>query len=306
MNEPGTIEDLELHFAATTPFSRAKHGFKWVNERETVIAGFPLDITSTYRPGCRFGPREIREASHNLEPASIRLNTTVEGAAYTDLGDLEIFSLDMVTALKLIRTVTIPIREHGNTLIALGGEHSITASLVPREKDVGIIVLDAHLDLRDNYMGSTHSHACINRRLIEFCGDNNILILGWRACCREEINFLKEHRINNIPSSWFKNSKAREKAFSSLSNFMDSHDGIYLSVDMDVFDPAYAPGVANPEPGGLTPLVVLDILANMKGQNLVGADIVEVSPAHDHGQAAMLAARIAMEILNLKQGIPLF
>ena len=182
----------------------------------------------------------------------------------------------------------------------MGGEHSITyATFTSFPKDTAYVVFDAHYDLRDEFADSKLSHASYLRRIVEEQGSENILHVGARAFVKEELEFLKEHNIKTISDKEVREGKGPEL----LSNFLSSYASVYTSYDLDVLDPAFAPGVGNPEAVGITSRELFDMINSLKNSKVTGVDIVELNPYHDNGATASLAAKIMSTLIaqNLSQ-----
>ncbi|MFX0102648.1 MAG: agmatinase [Candidatus Hodarchaeota archaeon] len=301
MHEIETFNDLEFCFEQSSCLSLAKPGFKWIKPGEPLIMGIPLDLSSTFRPGTRFAPGAIRNASVNLEPRSMRLNTSIEGSVFSDIGDLLINSINLDLELEKIASIARVVNEDGFFPVYLGGEHSITPVVLPEIQDLGVLVLDGHFDLRDSYQEHRRSHATACRRIYEQVGSENLFIIGARGQCNEEKEFIEKHGVKHVLAKDILREH-RADQYKIVKEFILSHDKVYLSIDMDVFDPGYAPAVGCPEPEGLSPTIMLDIISLIQGAQLAGCDLVELCPGHDNGQTAMLAARLVFEILNLKVG----
>jgi len=266
--------------------------------RYTVL-GVPYDFTSTYRPGSRFGPEAIRQASINLEAYCPRASFDVETLEIEDVGDLNVVT-DARETTERTRRVVKEIIDEGKFPIILGGEHTITYGSARAFEDVAIVSFDAHLDLRDEYLGSKFSHAATMRRLSEGFGPDKILVVGARAVCAEELAFAKENNIQFI-TPWDISRTGFKPSVNKLKQWVSRAKSIYITVDMDVLDPAYAPGVGNPVPEGLSPTQLLDTLREICGRTLVGFDVVEVSPAYDAGITALQASNIIYNVLAFKE-----
>jgi len=259
-----------------------------------VVTGVPLDSTSTYRPGTRLAPDGVREAACNLELYSLLTGRSLEGIGLTDLGNIVIPQGDLDTSLRNIEVVARGvISEYGDSLkIFIGGEHLVTLPLVLSLRDHvdTIVIFDAHLDMRSEYLGSRLNHATFARRLAE--KGFRILHIGSRALSAEEIEYIKNTdavKVINV-------EEARERPD------IEGLGSTYISVDMDVFDPSYAPGVSNPEPLGLTPWEMLGLLREvvLKSSRIVGLDIVELNPMVDSsGVTSLLASKIILEAIGL-------
>ncbi len=270
-------------------------GFQAPREKTPyIVLGAPLDATATYRPGTRFGPQAIREASRNIEFYSFRSGVDMDDVGFHDLGDACIPE-NVKEALLTIEVTTKTSWRPGDVLIMLGGEHTVSRAAIEALRPDKVVVFDAHLDLRDEYLGSKDNHACTVRRLVESLGSENILLVGVRACCREEVEYAKQSGVKYITSYDVERMGVRETV-KVIENFLREASRTYISIDLDVLDPAYAPGVGNPEPEGLTTMQLIDILAGITKENLVGVDVVELCPPYDNGSTAVAAAKIIVEV----------
>lgn len=260
------------------------------------VFGVPFDATSSYRPGSRFGPNAIREAFLNIEVYSHRLDVDLEKLSIDDLGNLHHTANSKEMASHAHR-VTREIVSKGFTPAILGGEHSITyATFTALPRDTAFLVFDAHLDLRDEYDGFKLGHATFLRRLIEKRKGASMIHVGARAASAEEWRLLGDIGLATISSETV---HTVSKPHRLLDDFLKELQKVYVSIDIDVLDPAYAPGVGNPEPGGLTTRQLLDFLYALKGKKLVGFDIMEVCPPYDNGSTAAAAAKFLAELTSL-------
>lgn len=265
-----------------------------------TVLGVPFDSTSTYRSGSRWAPSKIREAASNIEMYSFRSEVDFEEVMFNDIGDLAVVYGDVKTTLYRLSKVVKSLASKGRIPVVIGGEHTVTYGCIWgfEDLDLKVLVLDAHFDLREEYMGLKFSHASVVRRLAELVGVNNLVLVGVRAGCREEIEYAKREGLTFIPA----HSIGLELDFEDVVKIVKrktSNKKLYVSVDLDVFDPAYAPGVGNPEPEGLTPRTVLDLLHEVVNSNLVGFDVVEVTPPYDtSGITSVLAAKLIVEIAS--------
>lgn len=263
-----------------------------------TIVGVPFDSTVTFRPGARFGPSKVREAASNIEMYSFRSNIDFEKVMFHDLGDLAVVHGDVKTTLYRLSKVVENLSNNGRIPVIIGGEHTVTYGCIRglQNLDVTVIVLDAHFDLREDYMGLRFSHASTVRRLIELIGAGNVILIGVRAGCRDEVEYAKKGGLTFIPA----HAIGSELEISDIARIVRRKvEGrkVYISVDLDVLDPAYAPGVGNPEPEGLSPRELLDILYELTTPNLVGFDVVELTPPYDlNGITSVLAAKVIVEI----------
>lgn len=256
-----------------------------------AIFGVPYDGTASFRPGARFGPNAIRQASHNFETYHMDLGVDLEGARYTDLGNVEEFG-SSEAMVKGVARYAAGLASKSLFPLALGGEHSLTAPCVQALDRPAFVVLDAHLDFRDIYLEDPNSHACVTRRVADQLGADHAVVLGVRSASKEEKEAADRLGLRTVPAS-----QIREEGIEAALSVVDAlPDRVYLSLDMDVIDPAYAPAVGNPEPFGLTPLDVKRVIQAL-AERMVGFDLTEVSPPWDHGETAAVAARMVREVL---------
>ena len=229
------------------------------------MVGVPFDVTSTYRTGARFGPNAIRQASLNIETYSFRAGVDVEDLRLHDLGDLHV-STDARETLERIELVVKDILEAGKTPVAIGGEHTITLGVVKglgvEASKTAIVSFDAHLDLRDEFMGLKLSHTTFMRRINEGFKPVRIVEVGTRAVCKEELAYAKKAGIEFFTAKQIR-SEGSAQIVKRLKEKLAEYEKVYLSVDMDVLDPACVPAVQNPEPEGLELHMLLDILCSM-------------------------------------------
>jgi len=277
------------------------------------VLGVPYDGTTSWRSGAREAPQAIRVAAANIEFYSLRLDVDVEEVPIADVGDLAV-SFDVKETLRRVSTVVYELLQMLNKqlLVVLGGEHTITLGvfegLMKAGLDPCLLVFDAHLDCRDEYMGSRLTHATFARRLVEAYGYDRTFHLGTRAVCREEIEFARHKNIRYLTSFETRFLGLREVARRVLTWLKQSPcKTLYVSVDMDVYDPAYAPGVSTPEPDGLEPWMMLELLDHIVLHSLkplVAVDVVEVSPPYDTSEiTSVLAARTIVELIAAHQAV---
>ncbi len=286
----------ELFVSQQNVFSGFQKPFE---EADYVILGVPFDVTSTYRTGARFGPEAIRQASLNIETYSFRTGLDVEDLRLHDLGDLHV-STDTKKTLERLQSVIIDILEAGKTPITIGGEHTITLGVMKglgsKASKTAIVSFDAHLDLRNEYSGLKLSHTTFMRRTCEETNPAKIIEVGTRAVCKEELAFARKAKIEFLTAQQME-KLGKEEVASQLEEKLDEYHSLYLSVDMDVLDPAYAPAVQNPEPDGIGMSTLLDILCRICDRRTVGFDVLEVAPHYDNGVSAIAAAKIIFEML---------
>jgi len=272
-----------------TPFEKARY----------VIVGVPFDATSTFRTGARFAPNAIREASMNIETYSFRAKIDIEDLAIHDLGDLHA-TADTKETLRRIQLVVKDLIEADKTPIILGGEHTITLGcfhgLGKQTQETAVVSFDAHLDLRDEYMGLKVSHTTFMRRLNEQAKPAKIVEIGTRAVCKQEMEYAEKENIKSYTTQQIR-KHGTETIMEEIQEILGEYNAVYLTVDMDVLDPAYAPAVQNPEPDGLDMQTLLEILSKICEKSIVALDLVEVTPHYDSGITSMEAAKILFEAL---------
>lgn len=258
-----------------------------------VILGVPLDISGTHRHGTDRAPEAIRQESYNFETFLYDLGIDLADVAIHDMGDLAIndnMHLEVFDAVaRILASGKIP--------IMMGGEHSITPYAIEAFSDVSVLVFDAHLDYRDEYEGDENNHACAIRRIDEKISPEKVLPVGIRSICKEEYEDARTHGLEYITAD-----QVRRMGTKELIKFIDElmPGNIYVSIDMDGIDPSFAPGVGTPEPFGLKPMIVRDVIRHL-ADRIVGLDIVEVNPAFDNGNTASLAAKLIRDFIGAKE-----
>jgi len=260
----------------------------------TIIVGVPLDFTTSYRPGARFGPQKIRETSYGLEEYSPYLDKDLAQASFFDAGDLDIVYGDVQKSHESIEEAAKEIFQKDCKPLFIGGDHSITFPIVKQAydkygEDLILVHFDAHADLRDDYMGFTHSHASVIKRCCKLIGSMKVFQFGIRSGTREEFDWAKIN-TNFYPFEVFSSLKL------ALPKLKDKK--IYLTIDIDVLDPAFACGTGTPEPGGCSSSEFLQAIHLMQELTVVGMDVVEVSPVYDQSdRTPIIAAKIIREAL---------
>ena len=279
------------------------HGFLAAGEdyrrSSVVIFGAPLDATTSYRPGTYLGPRRIREASTGIEEYSWDLDHDLRETTFTDIGDAVLPLGNLIASLGVIREITGRIVADGHTPFMLGGEHLATLPVVEavaaKHQGLAVLHFDAHADLRDSYFGERLSHATVIRRVAEILAPRSIAQFGIRSGAKEELGFAKANTL-----------LFRDGLVASVRAALREFRGrpIYVTFDIDAFDPAHAPGTGTPEPGGFAPREVFESLYAMRESHrrgevrVVGLDLVEVAPALDPSErTAVLAAKLIREAI---------
>ena len=260
-----------------------------------TIFGVPFDSTHSYKPGCRFGPDSIRDAFNNIEIFQPEFGVDLEVEAISDLGNTR-HTVVAAEMLQMVKNVTSELKKQDKQIIILGGEHLITlGSFTCFPKDTGYVVFDAHYDLRDQYADIKLSHAAYLRRIVEERGSENIVHVGARAFVKEELAFLKEHNIATVSDKEIRNGNGPKL----LKDITSTFDRVYLSVDLDVLDPAFAPGVGNPEAVGISSRELYDLITTLQNKKIIAADVVELNPTYDNGSTASMAAKMIATIIAM-------
>jgi len=262
-----------------------------------ILFGIPFDSTHSYRPGTRFGPDAIRESFNNIEIFMPQFSVDLEEANIEDLGNTK-HTVVPKEMLEMVSKITSELIKKEKQLIILGGEHLITLGTYPSfPKETGYIVFDAHYDLRDEYADIKLSHAAYLRRIIEKQGSDKIIHVGARAYVKEELAFKEENKINTITDWDIRHGNAAKLIQDAASVF----DKLYVSIDLDVLDPAFAPGVGNPEAVGITSRELYEMICSLERPKIIAADIVELCPTFDNGSTAAIAARLMSAIMAMNQ-----
>lgn len=267
-----------------------------------IIFGIPFEHTSSFRHGADKAPQMIRQASWNFETYDINTGFDLSTISFHDYGDLPVQKLQPALMNQQVTSFTKKIISDNKFPIALGGDHSITPGIVHAlPKECRVIVFDAHLDYRQEYNNDSYNHACVNRRIADILPPSNIHIIGVRSADKQEyLDALKDGI--HITTNHDIRTKGLQPIITSLAKQCANYP-LYISLDIDVLDPAYAPATSTPEPFGLTPFEVLTTLEQLS-KSLIGFDTVEVCPGYDHGQTALLAARFLRYIIQFHSRKP--
>jgi agmatinase len=262
-------------------------------DSKIVIFGAPFDGTTSYRPGARFAPSRMRgESEYAIETYSPYQNKDLMDYSIFDGGDLGIPYGNTERVLKVIEDYVERLIKDDKISLMIGGEHLVTLGAVraygKHYDDLHIVHFDAHPDLRDEYLGEKLSHATVMRRCWEIVGDDRIFQYGIRSGDREELQWGKEHvKTSMFDFAGIESLKKRIK-----------DKPVYLTIDLDVLDPSEFPGTGTPEAGGVSFRELLEALSHLKGLNIVGLDMVELSPPNDPtGISTALACKLLRELL---------
>jgi agmatinase len=274
-------------------FADAESNYK---DADFVIFGIPYDKTSSFRSGAYKGPSQIRVASWNFETFNIRTGLDFKDTSVHDYGDLNVKDLSTLKMVEKVKYFTKKILLDGKIPIAIGGDHSITPGIIYAfPKDIAVLSLDAHLDFRRKYENEIYNHACVTRRISDHIKIENIGVIGVRSAEKEEYEDAKNLGLFLVNSFEIK-EKGLESVLTKTKKYFENNK-MYLTVDIDVVDPAYAPGVGTPEPFGITSFDLLKIIDFFAPQ-IIGFDIVETNADYDNGETSVLAAKIIRNLIE--------
>ena len=297
---------LVPRYAGLTTFARLPRD-EDVPGRDVAIVGVPFDTGVTYRPGARFGPSHIRQSSRLLRPYNPELDVSpFAGQQVVDAGDLVCNPFDITTAVRQIEEQAFALIDGGANLVTLGGDHTIAYPLLRahhrRYGPVALVHFDAHLDTWDTYFNAPLTHGTPFRRAAEeglfLPGHSAHVGIRGSLYTPKDLTADADLGFTIIHCAEFEHRTVTD-VVEQLRRTIGSHP-LYVSIDIDVLDPSHAPATGTPEAGGLTSRELLAIVRGFDGLNLVGADIVEVSPAYDHAEiTGVAAANLAYELVSL-------
>ena len=260
---------------------------------EKVLLGIPFDATTSFRPGTRLAPYRIREVSEGIEEYSMYQDKSLETLDFYDAGDIILPFGNVSKCLQRIEKVCERFVSRGQKVFSMGGEHLVSWPLIKAYHkyypDLMVVQLDAHADLRGDYLGESLSHAAVMRLAAELLGPHRVFQMGIRSCTRDELSYA------------YKNTQLyADVLLDVVAEVKEKIQGrpVYFTLDIDVIDPAYAPGTGTPEAGGFSSREVLQLMLELKSLNIVGFDVVEISPPYDAADiTAILGAKIIREAL---------
>jgi agmatinase len=292
MNLPFEYDQVAVgEFGGTTPTTAD------FETARVVILPVPLDRTTSYVAGTRNGPHEILVASSHMELWDEETGADVHSVGIFTLPEMEFPHASMDDVVKEIRRVTAEIVSRGKFPIVLGGEHSITppivAAIAARYPGLSVLQLDAHADLRDSYMGTPHNHACAMRRVLEYARCTQV---GIRSLSTEEAE-----AASTLPTEIFYDFNMRDDS-AWMDRVVDSlSETVYITIDVDGFDPAIMPATGTPEPGGLSWREALSLLRRViERRTVVGCDIVELAPMPGNVAPNFMCAKLVYKILSYR------
>jgi len=290
-------------FTGIATFMRLPH-IADAHELDIALVGVPFDGGTTYRPGPRFGPRHVRAQSAIIRPWNPVLNVN-PFAKYrvADFGDLAVNPLSIEDTFRRIENGIAPLLEAGARCVCVGGDHSISLPLLratsKKYGPVSLIQFDAHNDLWDEYFGSKYSHGTPFRRAFEegLLKDGGVLQIGLRGQVygKEDFDFARVHKVKMMTAEEF-----HRRGMAAVSRHLRAFRGqpVYITLDIDCVDPAFAPGTGTPQVGGFSSIQILELVRALRGLRIVGCDLVEVSPPYDTGEiTSLLAANLLYELL---------
>ena len=264
-----------------------------LGEADRVIIGLPMDFTTSFRPGTRHAPYRVREVSEGVEEYSIYQDGSLEEISFYDAGDVTIPFGNVQESLGRMEATARELLAMRKKIFSIGGEHLVSLPIIKAYADyypeLVVIQMDAHADLREDYLGEKLSHATVMRHVLQVVGDKNLFQLGIRSGTREEMQYAA--RCSNLYLD----------EFLSVLNEVKENIGsrpVYITLDIDVLDPAFAPGTGTPEAAGVSSREMIKALVDLGQLNVVGFDMVEISPPYDIGDnTSILGAKILREAL---------
>ncbi|HWO63553.1 MAG TPA: agmatinase [Umezawaea sp.] len=278
-----------------------------VPSADIAVVGIPFDTGVSYRPGARFAPTAVREASRLLRPYHPGLDVSpFEACQVADAGDIACTPFDIGAAVAEIELQASGLMDTGAKLVTIGGDHTVALPLLRavarRHGPVALLHFDAHLDTWDTYFGAPYTHGTPFRRAVEedLLDTEALSHVGTRGPLYGRGDLDEDRRLGfGVVTS----ADVMRRGVDEVAHALRERIGdrpLYVSVDIDVLDPAHAPGTGTPEAGGLTSRELLEILRGLAGANLVGADVVEVAPAYDHADiTSVAAAHVAYDLVSL-------
>ncbi|WP_182903459.1 agmatinase [Microbispora sp. H10830] len=293
-------------FAGPATFARLPR-LEEVEHADVAVVGVPFDSGVSYRPGARFGPSAVREASRLLRPYHPGLDVSpFAEMQVADAGDIACNPFDIREAVETVEEAASGLMEGGTRLVTIGGDHTIALPLLRaaarRHGPVALLHFDAHLDTWDTYFGAEYTHGTPFRRAVEegILDTEAVCHVGTRGPLYGKKDLDDDRRLGfGIVTSADVMRRGVDEVAGALRQRIGGRP-LYLSIDIDVLDPAHAPGTGTPEAGGLTSRELLEILRGLAGADLVGADVVEVAPAYDHAEITSVAAsHVAYDLIGL-------
>ncbi|MDQ7806148.1 agmatinase [Amycolatopsis sp. A133] len=293
-------------FAGFATFARLPR-IDQVERADVAVVGVPFDSGVSYRPGARFGPAAVREASRLLRPYHPELDVSpFAEKQVVDAGDIAVNPFNIGEAIETLQQEAEALQANGTRLVTVGGDHTIALPLLraaaKKHGPVALLHFDAHLDTWDTYFGEPYTHGTPFRRASEegILDTSALSHVGTRGPLYGKRDLEEDRRLGfGIVTSGDVMRRGVAETVDALRQRIGDRP-LYVSVDIDVLDPAHAPGTGTPEAGGLTSRELLEILRGLRDLNLVGADVVELAPAYDHAEiTAIAASHVAYDLVSL-------
>lgn len=303
----GPVNSTQVpRFAGFATFARLPRQDE-VAHADVAVVGVPFDAGVSFRPGARFGPSAVREASRLLRPYNPALQISpFDTVQVADAGDIACNPFDIEEAVRTIQAEARRFGDAGIQLVTLGGDHTIALPLLRasahKHGPVALLHFDAHLDTWDTYFGAAYAHGTPFRRAFEegIIDTEAISHVGIRGPLYDSADLDEDARMG---FAIFTSADVMRQGPDAIVERLQQRVGerpLYVSIDVDVLDPAHAPGTGTPEAGGMTSRELLEILRGLRGMRLVGADVVEVAPAYDHADVTAIAAsHITYDLVSL-------
>ena len=283
---------IETNLSKTSSFFNSADSYE---KSDLILLGVPMDYTASNIPGSRFAPKRVRELSYTLENYSPFFDDFIDEKFY-DAGDIVLPWGNTDKSIKFIGETAKGILSDGKKIVSIGGDHLITFPVVKeyveKYKDLVVLQFDAHTDLREEWNNEKYSHATVLKLIHDIIKKGHLYQFGIRSGSKEEFDFAKKH------CHIYKNDvyEPLKKVLGNLSN-----KDVYITIDIDVLDPAFAPGTGYIEAGGISSKELLDsvsLLLSESNVNIVGADVVEVCPPTDNSdRTSAIAAKLLREII---------
>ncbi len=256
-----------------------------------VLIGLPYDGTCSNKPGTRFAPQAVRNASWGLEEYSPIVDKDFNEISFYDAGDLEFALGNRDQILLQIENNIDEALKDGKRTFAIGGEHLVTLPQIKafskKYPDLIVVHFDAHCDLRNEYLGEKLSHACVMKRVVDIIGEENLFQIGIRSGEKMEFDWMRTNK------TLLSDKNIAKEIFTKISN-----KPVFITLDVDVLDPSVMPGTGTQEAGGMSFAELIDWLLLLKSNNIVGMDLVELSPDYDmSGASTATVAKLAREML---------
>jgi len=310
----GPVDSSQVpRYAGPATFARLPR-LDQVAHADVAVVGVPFDTGVSYRPGARFAPSAVREASRLLRPYNPSLDVSpFERVQVADGGDIAVNPFHIGEAIETIEGAAAELQAEGTRLVTIGGDHTIALPLLRAVSrihgPVALLHFDAHLDTWDTYFGEPYTHGTPFRRAVEdgILDTSAISHVGTRGPLYGKKDLEDDRRLGfGIVTSSDVLRRGVDETVDALRQRIGDRP-LYVSIDIDVLDPAHAPGTGTPEAGGMTSRELLEIVRGLRGLNLVGADVVEVAPAYDHADITSVAAsHVAYDLVSLlalKEGV---